>query len=246
MLPVNTLPGQAVPASGERPEPRGPAVQLLCVRRPGVPGAGARGVRARARREAQGDALAAGARGPGFDRGARGARMEATPGDAVDGPALRDARDPRRPGARGALRIGERPDLSDVDVRAGRGRPAEALGLRPGREPDARGLPGGARRARRGHARVRVRERDGGGDHAAAHVAARRSRDPGERRLRRDVPAARERPVGLGPGVVHRRPGRRGGAPGGDPSHDQARVGRDAVEPDAEDRRSRRGRDHRA
>ncbi len=35
-------------------------------------------------------------------------------------------------------------------------------------------------------------------------------------------------------------------APRDDPSHDEARVGRDAIESDAEDRRSRRGRDHRA
>ena len=86
--------------------------------------------------------------GRGRDRGARGARMEAAPGDAVDAERPRDARDPRRPGPRGAVRIGERPDLPDVDLRPGRGRPAEALGLRSRREPDARGVPGRARRAR--------------------------------------------------------------------------------------------------
>ena len=161
-------------------------------------------------------------------------------------PALRDARHPCRSGTRSALRLGERPDLPDRDVRARRGRPAEALGLRTRREPDARGLPGGARGARRRGERVRVRERHGGGDHAAAHAAARRSRDLGERRVRRDIPSARERPVGLGTVVVDRRSGGRRGPPGCDPSHHQARVGRDTVEPDVEDRRSRRGRRRRA
>ena len=145
------------------------------------------------------------ARGPGRDRGARGARMEAAPGDAVDDEQRLETRgDPRGPGARGALRRGERPDLPDVDVRAGRGRPAEALGLRPGREPHARGVRGGARRARGRDARVRVRERDGGGDHAAAHAAARRPRGARRRRLRRDVPVARERLAPMGAHVDHR------------------------------------------
>jgi predicted nuclease with RNAse H fold len=75
--------GHAVPSRGERPERRGPLVQLLCVRRPGVPDIGAWRVRAGSRRETQGDALAAGTRRPGIDRRARGARMEATPGDAL-------------------------------------------------------------------------------------------------------------------------------------------------------------------
>ena len=63
--PGELAPGQAVPAGGPTARRRGPALQLLCVRRPGLPGAGARGVRAGARREAQGDALAARARGTG-------------------------------------------------------------------------------------------------------------------------------------------------------------------------------------
>ena len=61
---------------------------------------------------------------------------------------VRDPGDPRRPGPRGRVRLGQRADLPDLDLRAAGGRQAEGVGLRARREPDARGAAAGARLAR--------------------------------------------------------------------------------------------------
>ena len=162
--------------------------------------------------------------------------------------AVRDAGDPRGPGSRRRVRLGERPDLPDRDLRAARGRPAEAWDYARGGNPTreafqqalaalegaARGFAFSSGLAAETTLLLTLRP----GDHVML----------GERRLRRDIPSARERCCRSG--AVVRRPSiwptstcrsrRR------DPSHHEARVGRDPVEPDAEDRRHRRGRRRRA
>ena len=80
----------------------------------------------------------------------------------------RDAgRPPRRPGARRALRFGERPDLPDVDVRAaGVGKPKVFDYARGGNPTRRRSRP--RSRPWRGRARRSRSAADGGGDDAAA------------------------------------------------------------------------------
>ena len=73
---------------------------------------------------------------------------------------VRDPRDPRGPGPRRPVRGGQRPDLPDLDLRAAGGRRAEGVGLRARRQPHARGVPAGARRAR-GRASAGSRSRAG-------------------------------------------------------------------------------------
>ena len=70
--------------------------------------------------------------------------------------AVRDAGDPRRPGARPRHRRDHDADLPDLDVRAGGGRRPQGLRLRTRREPDAHGAPGVHRLARGRRARPRV------------------------------------------------------------------------------------------
>ena len=171
--------------------------------------------------------------GAGSDRGARGARMEATPGDAVGAErfetrAIHAGQDPEA-----LVRLGQRPDLPDRPPtrRTTVGRPKRwdyARGGNPTREAFQVALAA----LEGGSARVRVRERHGRRDHAAAHAAARRSRGARRRRVRRDVPAARERALGLG--ARRSRPCDLADAAALRdairPTH-QARVGRDALEP---------------
>ena len=93
--------------------------------------------------------------------------MEATSGDAVDGPrfetrAIHAGQEPEALYGSVNVPIYQTATYAQDEV----GRP-KRWDYGTGREPDARGLPGGARRARRRDARVRVRERDGGGDHAS-------------------------------------------------------------------------------
>ena len=70
--------------------------------------------------------------------------------ERVEGPVrsadgVRDARDPRRPGARPGHRGDHHADLPDVDVRPGGGRRAQGLRLLARREPDPDGARDGAR-----------------------------------------------------------------------------------------------------
>ena len=176
MLPVNTLPAKPFRQAAQMPNDVAPAVQLLCVRRPGLPRVGPRGVRARPRRQAQGDALAPRSRGAGIDRGARGARMEATPGDAVGAErsetrAIHAGQDPEALYGSVNVPIYQTSTYAQDEV----GRPKRwdyGRGGNPTREAFQVALAA----LEGGSARVRVRERHGGRDHAAAHVAARRSR----------------------------------------------------------------------
>ena len=111
-----------------------------------------------------------------------------TAGDYDRWHGLRDARDPRGPGARSGDRRGDDADLPDLDVRAGGGGRPQGLRLRPRREPDAhraRGVPGLAR-GRGLRPRVLVRARRDDDDHASRR--SRRARRVRERRLRRHLP----------------------------------------------------------
>ena len=93
----------------------------------GAPDLAAARVRARARREAEG--ACSGAR---VDEGERDrAELEASEDGSCHrrcDDEVRDARDPRRPGPRRALRRRQRPDLPDLHVRAGRRRPSRRSG----------------------------------------------------------------------------------------------------------------------
>ena len=88
---------------------------------------------------------------------ARAARLHWPARPGADRPALtavgcldgvRDAGDPRRPGARSRHRSGDHADLPDLDVRAGAGRRQQGLRLLARREPDPRGARDGAREPR--------------------------------------------------------------------------------------------------
>ncbi|CAA9256582.1 MAG: Cystathionine gamma-lyase, partial [uncultured Corynebacteriales bacterium] len=159
---------------------------------------------------------------------------------------VRDARHPRRAGARPEHRVGDDPHPPDLDLQAGRGRrPAGRLRVQPVGEPDpdrAAGVPG--RAGERG-ARARLRLRAGRRGHPAADRAgAGRPRGHPGRRVRRLVPAVRHGAGALGRGVHAGAPGRPGRRPGGGHPGHQAAVVRDAHQPAARHRRHRRaGRD---
>ena len=67
---------------------------------------------------------------------------------------VRDARDPRGPGARPRDGRGDHADLPDLDLRAGGGRQAQGLRLLPRREPDPHGARDRAREPRGRRARA--------------------------------------------------------------------------------------------
>ena len=106
-------------------------------------------------------------------------------------PRLRDAGDPRGPGARSDHRRGRPADQPRDDVRPGRGGQAPGLRVRAQRQPDAQRARDVPRVARRRGARARVRERPGRRGRDLPDAVARRPRDPAERHVRRDVPARR-------------------------------------------------------
>ena len=214
--------GEAIPASGAGPQRRGTAVQLLCVRRPGLPRAGPRRVRARPRRQAQGDALASRTRGRGHR--SRNSRSEdgSCPRRCGRRRAIRDASDPRRPGPRGVVRIGERPDLPDLDLCPGRRSAGPSAGTT---------VAAGTRRARRSRSRSR-RSKE-----AATGSRSRAGWPPRRRSCSRSDPATTSsspttstegrtvcwrtcsRDWGLD--ALHRGPGGRDGAPAVAPSEHQ-------------------------
>ena len=154
--------------------------------------------------------------------------------------AVRDAGDPRRPGPRRRVRLGQRPDLPDLDVRAAGGRQAEGVGLRARRQPDARGVAAGARLARGRLEGPVLLERAGRDDDAAPDAEAGRPRADLGRRVRRDVPAARSRDGPVGPRVRHRRHDRPRRVPFGRTGGHGARVGRVPHQPVPQGGRHRR------
>ena len=83
-------------------------------------------------------------------------------------PRLRDAGDPRGPGARRDDGRGRAADQPGDDVRAGRGRKAPGLRVRAQRQPDTQRARGVPRVPRRRGSRARVRERPGGRGRGAA------------------------------------------------------------------------------
>ena len=93
-------------------EDRRTAVRLVRVRRR-VPGAGAGRVRAADTTRSASRCCGARPRGTARRDELRRRGWELPPGDAKPDDALRDAGDPRGPGARRAVRRGERPDLPD-------------------------------------------------------------------------------------------------------------------------------------
>ena len=156
--------------------------------------------------------------------------------------ALRDARDPRGPGAGPGDGRDHDADLPDLDLRAGGGRRPQGLRLRARREPDADRAAGVPRLARGSRARARVLVRARRRDDAHAPALAGRPRRRRQRRLRRHLPHVHAglRAEGLPLHVPHagrdldraRRAPRRA---------DEVRLARDADEPGAEHRRHRGG-----
>ena len=169
--------------------------------------------------------------------------MATARGRSSSGEAGRDARpprhagDPRRPGSRRVVRRRLDPDLSELHLRPDRRRRAEGLGLRTGGQPDPRRVRAGARLARGRRAVLRVRQRDGRRDHAAADATPRRPRGARRRRVRRHVSAPHPGAGSVGPRDDDVRPGRRRRARRRDPPDDPLRLGGDPVEPPAEGRR---------
>ena len=84
---------------------------------------------------------------------------------------------------------------------------------------------------------LRVRQRDGRRDHAAADATPRRPRGARRRRVRRHVSAPHPGAGSVGPRDDDVRPGRRRRARRRDPPDDPLRLGGDPVEPAAEGRR---------
>ena len=178
----------------------------------------------------------------------RGARQPRAPSSARGAPqdlgrdAVRDARDPRRPGARPRVGRHHDADLPDLDLRAGGGRCPQGLRLRACRQPDANRAPGVPRVARRSRARAGVLVRARRRDDAHAPALARRPRRRRQRRLRRHLPHVHPglRAEGLPLHVPHRGRDlvRTGRASGG---ADEARLARDADQPSAQHRRHRGG-----
>ena len=152
---------------------------------------------------------------------------------------VRNASDPRWPGAGSGHRSGRHADLPNVHLPAGAHRRAPGLRVRQVVEPDPGGagaLPGLARRR---PPRVRLRQRHGCGRRRAAPARPGRPRHPALAGLRRDVAARHLGAAGglrrRGPGRP-RRPGRRL-APG-----DPHGAGGVAHQPYPRHRRHRRGR----
>ena len=155
----------------------------------------------------------------------------------VGSDGLRDARDPRRPGAGPDDGRDHDADLPDLDVRAGGGRRPQGLRLRARREPDPDGAADRARLARERRARDRVLLGSRRDDDADAPRQPGRARRPDRGRVRRRLPddLAGLRAEGLRlrlpagrPVRRPRRPPRRAHADG---------LDRDAVEPAAQRRR---------
>ena len=155
--------------------------------------------------------------------------------------ALRDARDPRGPGARPRDGRDHDADLPDVDLRAGGGRRPQGLRLRPRREPDENRAAGVHRVARGSCAWPRVLLRPRRGDHPHAPALTGRSRGRRQRRVRRHLPHvhAGVRAEGVSVHVPHARRdldrARRASR-----GADEVRLARDADEPGAQHRRHRR------
>ena len=140
----------------------------------------------------------------------------------------------RRPGARSGDGRDHHADLSDLDLRAGRPRPAaRRLRVRPHAEPDAHGARAQRRGDRSGHRGVRVRLGHGGDRRAADAARVRRSRARQRQHLRRHVPAVRARAPQVRARLHLRRHLEAGAGRAGDQAEHEVPVHRDADQPDA-------------
>ena len=140
----------------------------------------------------------------------------------------------RRTGARSGDRRHHHADLSDLDLRAGRPRPAACrLRIRPHAEPDAHGARAQRRRDRSGHRRVRICVGHGGDRCAADAARIRRSRAGQRQHLWRHVPAVRAGAPQVRARFHLRRHLEAGARRAGDQAEHEIPVHRDADQPDA-------------